>query len=545
MNQASSNFRQLRQQNAELVDKSLFIADIVRGRHCMVITRPDGFGKSTHLSMACEFFRNDRQDQLALFQGLQILDDDKARAHMGRHPVIFFSLKNLQPTNLDELARGLHREMLALYRQFDAVFAQANEFTRRIYTDLIDDEKKDFFHTRQSLADLARVLHRHFQTQVLILLDDYDAPMVAAARHGFTKKAGEFLSSWIIGAFKDNTDSFCSLLCGLHFVSFESFFSGPNMRQNSILQQWIGGHYRDRFGFTSDETAGLLQRLGQEGRLAACQSECGGYAVGDARELFRPAGVLSIAAGISPDDDPSPFDLSRDLPLWQGFLDGHFRSFPELTSLLCGHSATQILDRNASLEQLFNSDELFSLAVMRGFFVPEFLRCPDGRSYYRLVTPNAESRRALVALHRAALRQLPLPDSAWPFDFLFRAQLPEFEDAVRQLFAATGPEGERLALSLLSLGLCCELRKRYQIDCRHDRDRLELLLTPPPGENRPVIRLRLAYHDEKKLFRKAIDWEQDLGDAKPEVAPDALTITVIAGDGQLKIQGCAPRKTKE
>jgi predicted AAA-ATPase len=76
--------------------------------------------------------------------------------------------------------------------------------TEKTYVDqiLARTALKDTY--ERSLQILSSLLHRHYQQKVIILLDEYDAPINAAFTHGYYKEMVEFIRNLFSAALKDN-----------------------------------------------------------------------------------------------------------------------------------------------------------------------------------------------------------------------------------------------------------------------------------------------------------------------------------------------------
>ena len=90
------NFRELREHQAEYIDKSHLLQELLDKPTVKVILlpRPRRFGKSVNLSMLRCFFEKRDEDLWHLFEGLLIARaGDEYRAHFRRYPVIHLSFK--------------------------------------------------------------------------------------------------------------------------------------------------------------------------------------------------------------------------------------------------------------------------------------------------------------------------------------------------------------------------------------------------------------------------------------------------------------------
>ena len=93
-----SDFKELIEGNYYLIDKTLFIREIIHSGKVILCTRPRRFGKTLTLSMVKYFF-DITQDNHPLFEGLAIRQEPDYEKYAGKYPVIFVSLKGVKENN--------------------------------------------------------------------------------------------------------------------------------------------------------------------------------------------------------------------------------------------------------------------------------------------------------------------------------------------------------------------------------------------------------------------------------------------------------------
>lgn len=111
----TDDFRQIRRNRLEYVDKSRFIGELLEdGALVVLLPRPRRFGKSTNLSMLRYYFERPPagEDRADLFEDLAIWGSDAARVHFARYPVISITLKEVKPAHWAEY-QGALRELVA------------------------------------------------------------------------------------------------------------------------------------------------------------------------------------------------------------------------------------------------------------------------------------------------------------------------------------------------------------------------------------------------------------------------------------------------
>src|SRR5262245_31734511 len=103
-----SDFRKLREQGADYVDKTDFISQVLaEPTEVMLFPRPRRFGKTMNLS-TLRYFVEKRSDDLShLFQDLAVWRDPIARAHFQRYPVLFITFKDIRTDTWESAFRAI------------------------------------------------------------------------------------------------------------------------------------------------------------------------------------------------------------------------------------------------------------------------------------------------------------------------------------------------------------------------------------------------------------------------------------------------------
>ena len=111
------------------VDKTDFIRQLIDTHSAVtLITRPRRFGKTLTLSMLKYFFSIDRKkESQGLFSGLSVEKSGTAYMnHLGAHPVIFISLKNVSGDTWESTVKSLGFALADLYRGFNYLAQSAD-----------------------------------------------------------------------------------------------------------------------------------------------------------------------------------------------------------------------------------------------------------------------------------------------------------------------------------------------------------------------------------------------------------------------------------
>ena len=150
------------------------------------------------------------------------------------------------------------------------------------------DELSDVEYTR-ALLNLGRMLEKHHQSKVVILIDEYDTPIRQGHSRSFYNEVITFMRNFMSGGLKDNSSLAFGVLTGILRVSKENLFSGLN---NPIVNSVLDEKYSKYFGFTVDEVNTMASYYGQEAKLEELREWYHGYRFGST-EIYNPWSVAN------------------------------------------------------------------------------------------------------------------------------------------------------------------------------------------------------------------------------------------------------------
>ena len=257
------DFRDIREGNYLYVDKSLMIQDFLEsGALVTLITRPRRFGKTLNMTMLRDFF-DITQDSKDIFKDLLIMKTPY-KDQINTQPVIFITLKNIDGSDSAMLRDKLADEMKLIYMSYNRNFGQFNpdddaylDF-HGIYKALRSDEVTERQLSR-SLSTLIRTVSLHYEQKPLLIIDEYDQPLLSAHYHGFRDDFSLFFTDFLGTALKSNPHLGRAMLTGIQRVAKESIFSKLN---NLVVYSVMSKRYNQYFGLTEGETKGVLESRG-------------------------------------------------------------------------------------------------------------------------------------------------------------------------------------------------------------------------------------------------------------------------------------------
>lgn len=433
------DFKELRE-NYYFIDKTDFIRQLIDDHSKVtLITRPRRFGKTVTMSMLEYFFSIDKKEESKdLFHGLAV---EKAglsyMKHRGIYPVIFISLKDGQSPSWEQMLNFFSLFLRRLYLQYaylmkaDTLDECMKEDYHRIVNRQADQTEMAFALTR-----LMEMMQAYYGQPVILLLDEYDAPIQYAWDQGYYDQCIGFMRQFLSSALKTNRALDFAVLTGVLRVAKESIFSGLN---NLSVCSVLSRKYSNILGFTPAETVAMAEDLGVEKKLPELRQWYDGYRFGT-DDIYNPWSVINY---MDNECTPMPYwvHTSGNYILKQLLSHADCLRIKELQGLLEGKTVTVSLNETVMYDQIEkDASALYTLLLTTGYLTIESVS-PTTYNRYSLRIPNEEIKQVYsqeilntiaVGADRNTFDTL--------FDALFSGQEKDFEDRLQQIllrFAST------------------------------------------------------------------------------------------------------------
>ena len=304
-----SNFREFIKAGNYFVDKSMFIYDFfTKSAYISLMPRPKRFGKTLNLSMIEHFFDIQKQDSAKLFTEYKITDEtDFCKEHQNKYPVINITLKDTNETNWKDCLEMLKYTISKLYQQHDYLLnsEKISNYERQVFEQIMSKKGTDADY-KFSLLNLSEYLYKHFNKRVIILVDEYDAPIINGFKNtpppiksekgksSYYEDIVNFMQTFLGKAFKGNdTNLKKGLLTGVMRVGKERIFSKWN---NFAVYGITSPYFADKFGFTQNETKDILTYFGLEKRIKDIKKWYDGYKFGNTDQIYNPWSIVNYIA---------------------------------------------------------------------------------------------------------------------------------------------------------------------------------------------------------------------------------------------------------
>lgn len=500
-----SDFKRVIEGKFDYVDKSLFIKELLDDDQVILITRPRRFGKTLNLSMlryffeleinlsqittawqrfrkniisalySCFGFPPSKNPNRLLFKQLAISKTGNAYLkHQGRYPVISLSLKDVKESSFISAYDSICAVIKDLYGKHDYLLQSdaLKALEKTIYQSILEQNATEI-NVKNALKDLINYLHRHFNTEIVVLIDEYDTPIQQGYLHGYYDEIINFFRGFLGAGLKDNAYVFKAVLTGILRVAQENLFSGLN---NLVVYSMLNPNYGNCFGFTEEEVENLLKAANLQNELEAVKHWYNGYRAGGNITIYNP---WSIASYLKSRDLKPYWVNTSDNALIQNLLadsNGTFKQ--EFEILISGGSIRHVINEHFAFSDLKknNAASLWNLMYMSGYLRVDSCEDTERGPKCTLSIPNLEISRVYRSITENWLSGNQR--FAWEEDFLvhlltgnidlFKKRLSEIMEQIVS-FHDTSRDPEAFYHGLV-IGLTASLHRNENYELRSNRE---------------------------------------------------------------------------
>ena len=379
-----SDFKELIEENYYYFDKTNLIDEVIKdGSKVKLFARPRRFGKTLNMSMLKYFFDiKEAEENRKLFKDLYIEKTENFK-EQGQYPVIFLSLKDLKADNWENMVNYLKVLISNLCLENRYLLKNLDSFDKVLFENYINKNAK-IETLKDTLKFLTRILYEKYNKKVIILIDEYDAPLVSAYHNKYYDNAKDFFKTFYSSVLKDNTYLQMGVMTGIIRVIKAGIFSDlNNLNTYTILSDF----YPNCYGLTEEEVKKALIDYNLEYEMGDVKDWYDGYRFGKS-EVYNPWSILNFLHAKELRAywvDTSGNDLINDvLKIVRKDI------IRDLKKLFDGEGLRQNLSGTSDLSRLLSEEEIWELMLFSGYLTVEEKIDED---YYILRLPNKEVRR--------------------------------------------------------------------------------------------------------------------------------------------------------
>jgi len=386
------DFERIINEDYYYVDKTLLIEELLINRAPVTLfTRPRRFGKTLNMSMIKYFFDvKNKEKNKKLFENLKV-SNSEYMSEQGKYSVIFVSLKDLKADTWEECLKRLKLFIFDLYAEFEYIREKMNEWDKRKFEKVLyEKEDADYI---MSLKFLSDSLYKYYGEKVIILIDEYDAPIINAFDKGYYNEAINFFQTFYSSALKTNNSLKYGVLTGITRIIKEGIFSGlNNLKVDTILNK----KYSEYFGLLEDEVIEMLDYFGMKYKIEEVKEWYNGYLFGES-EVYNPWSIVNY---IDNGEIKAYWANVSGNTLLENMFDHAGESvYDDLKRFTDGESIEKYISDGTTIKSLLNNDdEIWQVLLYSGYLTKDEKQkeidvTSEYTDVYNLRIPNKEIRK--------------------------------------------------------------------------------------------------------------------------------------------------------
>ena len=387
------DFKELIQDEYYYVDKTLLIDEMLMNKSKVTLfTRPRRFGKTLNMSMLRYFFDvKDKEENKKLFENLKIYDSEYM-SEQGKYPVIFVSLKDLKEDTWEECLESIKDIMYKIFNEYSFLRKKLNIVEKRQFDKIweITGNERNF---KTSLLDLSNYLNKYYGEKVIILIDEYDAPIINAFDKGYYNEAINFFQTFYSSALKTNNSLKYGVLTGITRIIKEGIFSGlNNLYVNTILSK----DYSEYFGLLENEVIEMLEYFDMKYKIEEVREWYNGYIFGESK-VYNPWSIVNY---VREKEIKAYWANVSGNTLLENMLNHAGESvYDDLKRFTDGESIEKYISDGTTIKSLLNNDdEIWQVLLYSGYLTKDEKQkeidiTSEYTDVYNLRIPNKEIRK--------------------------------------------------------------------------------------------------------------------------------------------------------
>lgn len=511
------DFKKIIDDNYYFIDKSILINELlIKKSEVILLPRPRRFGKTLNMSMLNYFFNIENKiKNKELFKNLNIYKTEQMK-YQGEYPVIYISLKDIKVRTWNECFDAMKNLLVDLFQSKIYIKNHLDDTQQRKFEDILLKNKDADY--SNSLRDLSSYLEKYYNKKVIILIDEYDTPLVTAHSQGYYNEAIFFFRNFLSAGLKGNPYLEFSVLTGILRIAKESIFSGLN---NLVVDTVLTNDFK-YFGLTEKEVEEMLKYYELDYELEEVKKWYNGYNFGN-ELVYNPWSLVNFAS------------TKRLEPYWVNTSDNSLikkllnkndkKVFQELELIFNDETILETIRENIIFDDLNNINTIWSLMLFSGYltYTDKKVSPITGFTSYSLKIPNQEIKSFFKESFVETYTQGNIHFYGTMLEDLYKGEIEKFKYKFKELYISaisyhdTG-DNEKYYHHFM-LGLLLTLGDKYIITSNRESGygRYDIALEPKDKKNFGLI-FEFKIGDKNSIEDKAKEALKQINEKKYDIS---------------------------
>ena len=354
------DFREIIREDCYYVDKTNYIEELLKDKtKIKLFTRPRRFGKTLNMTTLKYFFDvKNAEENRKLFKDLYIEKSEYFK-EQGQYPVIFITLKDLKKNTWEEMNFEIKELLRNLYDEFNFIRDTLSVSDLREFDKIwLKEEDANY---DSSLLNLTKYLYNYYKKEVVLLIDEYDSPLITANQRGYYKDSINFYRNLYSSVLKTNSNLKMGVLTGIVQVAKEGIFSGLN---NVITYNILGNDFETFFGLSEEEVENSLKYFELEYEIEEVKKWYDGYKFGNS-EVYNPWSIINYLR--TKELQAYWVNTSDNALIYDSLKNSTVDVFNNLQTLFEGKEIKKEISPFFTFEELSKFDGIWQLMVYNGY----------------------------------------------------------------------------------------------------------------------------------------------------------------------------------
>ncbi len=354
------DFREIIREDCYYVDKTNYIEELLKDKtKIKLFTRPRRFGKTLNMTILKYFFDvKNAEENRKLFKDLYIEKSEYFK-EQGQYPVIFITLKDLKKNTWEEMNFEIKELLRNLYDEFNFIRDILSVSDLREFDKIwLKEEDANY---DSSLLNLTKYLYNYYKKEVVLLIDEYDSPLITANQRGYYKDSINFFRNFLSLALKTNSNLKMGVLTGIVQVAKEGIFSGLN---NVITYNILGNDFEIFFGLSEEEVENSLKYFELEYEIEEVKKWYDGYKFGNS-EVYNPWSIINYLR--TKELQAYWVNTSDNALIYDSLKNSTVDVFNNLQTLFEGKEIKKEISPFFTFEELSKFDGIWQLIAYNGY----------------------------------------------------------------------------------------------------------------------------------------------------------------------------------
>jgi hypothetical protein len=326
-----------------------------------------------------------------LFDGLEITKyKEITDKYQNTYPVIFMTLKGLKEPTFDDFITALKMSLSNLYSSHEYIYESGvlNEAQKKYFKDILLEETP-VAKLKFSIKNLISYLYKYHKQKVILLIDEYDAPIDNSEMENFYGEMIKFMRGFFGDALKTNEYLEFAVITGVQRIAKEGLFSDlNNLRVCGIMNE----EFSDKFGFTENEVNEACKEYGLQDNIQDIKDFYDGYKFGN-KDIYNPWSILNY------------LEKKKLQPYWVNtgatnilkniFAKGEMQLKYDMEGLFFDIPITMSLGNHITYPIEYTSSNSFWTLLLNAGYIKPYGDLPEyGDEIFKAVLVNKEVKRA-------------------------------------------------------------------------------------------------------------------------------------------------------